>query len=176
MDLCEALQRALFRVEVETLDDVLERYTIRELALMWLGLNRIPRQGTDSWRNYRTARRLFERYRAGLGRAPRGGRQTRAPRDVEEFLDRLRERIERRRPPAGKSLTITITGEVRVSKDRRHRTIREELDGECIGRIVDALEDEDCDAAEDAFEECFGEASGMGAVPHWTDVEALVAR
>ncbi len=177
MDLCDALQRALYRVEVERLEDVFDRYSLRELALLWLGLDKIPKAGSDRHRDYLSARRRFERYLAGLGRGARGGRQTRAPRDLEDFLDSLRERIERRRPAAGKPLTATIAGEVQVSKDRRRRTIGNvTLPGECVDRILDLLEEELCDEAVEVFEECFGEAAGMGASPQWHDVDRLVLR
>lgn len=175
MDLCDALQRALYRVEVERLEDVFDRYSIRELALLWLGLDKIPRAGSRAHREYLSARRRFERYLAGLGRGPRGGKQTRAPEDLEEFLDSLRERIERRRPEPG-PLKTTITGEVRVSKDRRRRTITVTLPEECIERILDLLDEDLCDEAAEVFEECFGEEAGMGATPEWLDVDRLVMR
>lgn len=175
MDLCDALQRALYRVEVERLDDVFDRYSLRELALIWLGLEKIPRAGTERHRDYLSARRRFERYLTGLGRAARGGQQTRAPRDLEDFLDSLRERIERRRPRPG-PLKTTITGEVRVSKDPRRRTITVVLPAECIEQILDLLDEDLCDEASEAFEECFGEEAGMGATPEWLDVGRLVMR
>lgn len=176
MDLCEALEHALSRVEVERLEDVFQRYSIRELALMWLGLDRVPRQGSANSRAYLSARRRFERYRAGLGSGPRGGRQTRAPRDLDEFLDSLRELIIHRRPPRGRPLTITITGWIQISKDRRHRTIQQRIPGKCVNAIVDALDDGDCETAEAEFAECFGEAAAMGATPEWDSVDSLVAK
>lgn len=175
MDLCDALQRALYRVEVERLDDVFDRYSIRELALLWLGSDQVPKAGTERHREYLSARRRFERYLAGLGRGIRGGQQTRAPRDLEDFLDSLRERIQRRRPRPG-PLKTTITGEVRVSKDRRRRSITVTLGADCIEEILDLLDGDNCDEAAEAFERCFGEEAGMGATPEWLGVDRLVMR
>lgn len=178
MTLCEALRKALYRVEVESLRDVFDRFSIRELALMFMGLGKIPKTGTARYREYLTTRRRLERYRAGLGMGPRGGKETRGLGDrLDDFLDSLRERIERRRPPAGKALDATIRGDVKVSKDRRRRKIGPlELPASCIDQILDALEQDDCDAAEEAFSECFGEAAGMGATPIWYEVDELTMR
>lgn len=174
MDLCEALRKALGRVEIESLEDVFRRYSIRELALKWLGLEWVPGV-TSKRRDYLDARRLFERYRAGAGMGPRGGKQTRAPKDLEDFLDSLRERF---RPPAG-PLTIGIKGDVQISKDRKRRRIPTsggiEIPADCVQNILDALDDDDCDAAEELFSECFAEAGEIYSVPIWHDVDELTA-
>lgn len=178
MTLCEALRKALYRVEVETLEDVFDRFSIRELALMFMNLSRIPKTGSSRHRQYLTTRRRLERYRAGLGLGPRGGRETRGLGDrLDDFLDSLRDRIQRRRPPRDRALDATIRGLVQVSKDRRHRRIGPlELDPDCIENILEALDADNCEGAEEAFAECFGAAAGMGATPYWHDVDELVMK
>jgi hypothetical protein len=177
LDLCDALRGALYVYEeLEDLEAVFDRFSVRQLALMILGLDKVPRGGTPGNRSYLTRRRQLERYRAGIGRGPRGGKQTRAPRDVEAFLDGLRERIGQRRPPRGQARTVTIKGEVKISNDRRHRPITQKVPGACIDEVVDLLEEDLCDEAVEAFQRCFGQAAGMGATPEWTDVDELVAR
>jgi hypothetical protein len=177
--LCDALRLALHVApELESFEDLFDRYSIRDLALAWLGLESIPKGAARG--PYLTARRRFERYRAGIGRGPRGGKQTRGTsfedeEELESFLDSLRERIERGRPEKPEALEIKITGQVQVSKDKRRRTIRQELPAECIEEILEALDADDCDGAAAAFEECFGEAAAMGATPEWGDVDALTA-
>ncbi len=186
MRLSEALRDALGVIddELEDLRSVFDRYGVRELALMWLGLYELPKPGTAARREYLSARRRFERYRAGLGDGPRGGRQTRAPADLEEFLDSLRERIQRRRRPSeDRSIVITARVLVRSSRkrkgghgnDERHRTIHGSLSGECVDEILEALDAGNDDDAEDLFEECFGDENGFGSTPEFLDVDELRA-
>lgn len=170
MRLAEALRQQLPEPEYETLVELVRDVpSIRELAEIW--------SGQSSGRAYLNARRRFERYLAGLGQSRRGGRQTRAPRDLEEFLDQFRVRIEReRRRLKSKGLVGEIKGEVQVSKDTRERSLRFELDGDTVDRILDALDEGDEDAAAEIFEDEVGSQNGFGATPHWLDVEELAVR
>lgn len=166
MDLCEAIRRALPDPEFEEFDDLTD-LSIRELAELW--------SGKTSGRDYLNARRRFERYFTGLGKAKRGSQEARHGYEIDEFLDELREKFRGRRRAASKGVTVTITGEVRVSKDKRRRTIHDlELEGECVDRILDLLDADDCEGAAQAFEECLEEAGGFGSTPEWTDVDRLV--
>jgi hypothetical protein len=166
VDLCDAIRAALPDPEFEEFDD-LTNLSIRELAELW--------SGKGSGREYLNARRRFERYFTGLGKSKRGGQEARRGYELDEFLDELRDRFRGRRRAASKGVTVTITGEVRVSKDKRRRTIHDlELEGGCVDRILDLLDADDCESAEEAFEECLGEAGGFGQTPEWTDVDRLV--
>jgi hypothetical protein len=171
VDLCDAIRQALPDPKFEDFEAELDALPpISELAELWSG----QRRG----REYLNARRRFERYFAGAGKPKRGGKQVRRGYLEEDFLEELRDKMRRqRRRLASAGVTVSIIGELRVSKDRRHRKIANlELAGECVDRIIDALDDDDCEAAAEAFEECIGEANGFGTSPEWLDVDELVMR
>lgn len=171
MDLCDAIRRALPDPEFEDFEEELDDLPpIAELAELWSG----QRRG----REYLNARRRFERYFAGAGKPKRGGKQTRRGYLEEDFIEELRDKMRRqRRRLTSAGVSVSITGQIRVSKDKRHRKISNlDLAGECVGRILDALDADDCEAAAEAFEECIGEANGFGTSPEWLDVDELVMR
>ena len=165
MRLAAALTRELSNLEppAESIGDIIGQWpSIGELAEWWSGTS------NKKSREYRTARRRFERYRAGAGGAA-GEKRRPSP----EVLEYIRERLEeRRQEQLAQPLSLEIRGDVQVSKDRRHRKIRLELDGEDVERILRALEEGDDEQAEDAFGVAVASQMG-GQVPAWHDVDRL---
>lgn len=165
MRLATALDRALSNLEppAEDIGGIIEQWpSIAELAEWWSGT------GDKSSRAYKTARRRFERYRAGAG-GEAGEKRTPSPEVLEYIRDRLEER---RQEQLAQPLEVSIFGDVQVSKDRRRRNIRMQLDAEDVERILEAFQRGDDDEAEEAFELAVAGEFG-GQVPEWRDVERL---
>ena len=117
---------------------------IGELARITSGTpeGRLPAQGTEQRRAYLAARRSIERYLRGE-RTPAAGR-----------LERLaRAALARADDAWRRGIRITITGVVRVSKDRRRRTLVIVIPEPDAGELVDMFEAGD----RGAFDEFIGD-------------------